>query len=214
MVIELRNSSFGLLPERAVYWSEKQYLIISDLHLGKTSYFRSKGLAAPEGGDNEDLERLSGLLNKTGAKRLIILGDLIHSRYGNAEVIKGFLQQIIIDDLIVVKGNHDRISAENELLGEKLKVFFEEDNFIFSHSPFKDESGMYVLAGHIHPAVNLKGKGRHFERVPCFYFTEDYGVLPSFGSFTGSFVISPKENDRVFIPADDKVLEVSMQQSL
>jgi metallophosphoesterase superfamily enzyme len=65
------------------------------------------------------------------------------------------------------------------------------------------------LHGHIHPAVKLRGKGRQRLKLPCFFFAKDYGVMPSFGDFTGSFALSPTGSDQVYAIAENQVLKIS-----
>jgi uncharacterized protein len=209
MIVEIGGNNFRLLPEKAILWIEEKTLLISDLHLGKTSFFRLKGIPAPEGGDEGDLNKLKQLILTTGAENLIILGDLFHSKSPiNSEVTTFFLESVKGINLKVIKGNHDRIKAEEfNALREKVLATFETGNFIFSHTHFIDDE-KFVFAGHIHPSVYLRGKGRTGERVPCFHLTPYYAVLPSFGSFTGSYLISPQKHDRIFIPVEDKVIEI------
>jgi metallophosphoesterase superfamily enzyme len=67
----------------------------------------------------------------------------------------------------------------------------------------------YVLAGHVHPAVRLYGPARQRERLPCFAFGRDVGILPAFGDFTGFGDVDPREFERIYAIADDRVLLVS-----
>ena len=69
--------------------------------------------------------------------------------------------------------------------------------------------GKFIFSGHIHPAVRLSGKGGMREQVQCFYFSDDFAILPSFGSFTGNFIIKPKDFEKVFAIAGDEIIEVS-----
>ena len=66
----------------------------------------------------------------------------------------------------------------------------------------------YNLAGHIHPCVRLRGAGRQRLRLPCFYFGDRQGILPAFGTFTGLGDVEVQNGDRVFVIADDRVVEV------
>jgi hypothetical protein len=43
----------------------------------------------------------------------------------------------------------------------------------------------------------------------CFYFGKKQGLLPAFGVFTGLGEVQCLEGDRVFVVAEDAVLEVS-----
>lgn len=93
----------------------------------------------------------------------------------------------------LVIGNHDILNKQNYHAGiinvfKKLSL----DPFLLTHNVdlFKDPatSDNYIICGHIHPAVKLKGNGRQSMKLPCFYFGKDYGILPAFGGFTGTHV--------------------------
>ena len=71
-----------------------------------------------------------------------------------------------------------------------------------------DVPGLYGLAGHTHPCVNLQGRGREHLRLPCFWFRPTHAVLPAFGAFTGMADVEPDEADRVYVVAGDRVLAV------
>ena len=70
------------------------------------------------------------------------------------------------------------------------------------------EAAGYVFCGHIHPGVNLVGKGRQSLTLPCFAFGKKQGILPSFGKFTGRVAIRSTKTDRIFAVLKDKVLAI------
>ena len=72
-----------------------------------------------------------------------------------------------------------------------------------------EPSKLYNLAGHIHPAIKLKGKARQSLRVPCFYFGNENGILPAFGNFTGTASINIKKTDNVFVIAEKEVIKIT-----
>jgi metallophosphoesterase superfamily enzyme len=84
---------------------------------------------------------------------------------------------------------------------------FLDGPFALQHHPEEPSRG-YALAGHIHPAVQLSGGGRQRLRLPCFWFGRRVGVLPAFGGFTGSALVTPKAGDRVFVVAENEVIQV------
>ena len=61
--IVIRNQSFILTNQRAMFWEESSALIFSDLHLGKTAHFRKNGIALPDNLIQNDLQRLSDLIH-------------------------------------------------------------------------------------------------------------------------------------------------------
>jgi uncharacterized protein len=57
--------------------------------------------------------------------------------------------------------------------------------------------------------VRLYGSGRQRERLPCFVFSPQVGILPAFGDFTGLGDVEPGDGVRVYAIADDEVILVS-----
>jgi DNA ligase-associated metallophosphoesterase len=70
------------------------------------------------------------------------------------------------------------------------------------------EPGGYRLAGHLHPAVRLSGRGGASVRLPCFRVGASQMVLPAFGDFTGGATIVRAEGERIFAVAPPRVIEV------
>src|SRR4051794_39447624 len=79
--IFLAAEPFYLLPQKAVYRPLQKQLILSDIHLGKASHFRKKGLALPAQSHLKDIDALHFLLNSWKPETVLILGDLFHSDY-------------------------------------------------------------------------------------------------------------------------------------
>jgi uncharacterized protein len=215
MVISIAGEDFTLLPERAVYWAKRQTLFIADVHLGKTATFRAHAIPLPEGDMEADLQRLSKIIRQTGAERLIILGDLLHAPQGytatTRETFERWRSQHTELNILLVRGNHDRRAGdppENWRI-QAVNSPFHEVSFVLAHEPFESEQG-YVLAGHLHPAVQLTGKGRQMVKLPCFWFRKRSAVLPAFGSFIGHALIKPQvsASDRIFSATPDAVIEV------
>jgi len=112
-------------------------------------------------------------------------------------------------ELTLVRGNHDDRAGDPPaqlgftVVDEPLVL----GGLALCHHP-KPRDGLYVLAGHLHPCVTLGGRAYDTLRLPCFHFGPQVGVLPAFGSFTGMHPIGRTELDRVFVVADDRVVEV------
>jgi DNA ligase-associated metallophosphoesterase len=202
-----------LLPERVVYWPRTRTLITADLHWGKEETFRASAIPIPAGPIQADLARLSAALTRTGATRLLILGDLWHARAGMADTLFADLRtwRDPHPDLRIelVRGNHDRRAGTPPI---DLRIACRDEPaveppFVFRHFPDPSDEG-YVLAGHVHPAVTLRGPGRQRLRLPCFWFGERVGSLPAFGGFTGSADVQPQTSDRVFVVAEGQVSQV------
>ena len=50
----------------------------------------------------------------------------------------------------------------------------------------------FVLAGHDHPVVHLRGPARDRLRLPCFASSARQATLPAFGAFTGGHAVAPR----------------------
>lgn len=211
--VEIAEQTFQLHPFKVIFWEEQSSLLIADVHLGKTRHFRREGLWVPQSAGDQNYDKLMSLLLDLGPKRVIFLGDLFHSDYNQewealTDITKGF-SQVQFD---LVRGNHDRLSdyayakAKIEVYEKPLLI----ENILLSHEPLPDYMDEpYNLAGHIHPAVRLRGRGRQYMRLPCFYFGESQGILPAFGNFTGMANLQIRAGDRVFIVGEDQVIAVS-----
>lgn len=210
--ISIKEERLLLSAQKAVFWESKKILLIADLHLGKASHFRANGLAVPKAVENRNWDNLNRLIKSIQPERVLLLGDLFHSSY-NKEVgnFKTFLASFSHISFELIIGNHD-ILGLGTYADIALKVHLNElivPPFIFTHEPLESvPNELYNLAGHIHPSVTLKGKGKSKQRFPCFFISEKVGLFPAFGEFTGTAEIKPSKKDRVFIIADQEVIAV------
>lgn len=212
--MRLLGESLLLLPERALFWKERRALLVADAHWGKAAAFRAGGIPVPGGTTIEGLRRLTSILEQTGAERIVFLGDLLHARAGRVRgtltALSAWRERHPGVEMLLVRGNHDREAGDppDELAIACVDAPIAEGPFLLSHHPFDSPRG-YVLAGHLHPVVRLAGPARERQRLPCFWFTAQGAVLPSFGEFTGGADVSPRRTDRVFVIAGESVVEVS-----
>jgi DNA ligase-associated metallophosphoesterase len=212
MDVEVLDEQFDLCPEKAIFWKSKNTLLLSDLHLGKINHFRKAGIPVPSKANDHNLEIFIDLVNVCKPARIVCLGDLFHSHYNAeweafGEVVKHFSS--ITFDLVL--GNHDIMGKYQYLRkGIRLHDSLRIDRFLLTHHPLETvPEETYNIAGHIHPGVSLRGKGRQSMTLPCFYFGSNQAYLPAFGKFTGLARIAPRKDDRVYIVAENKVMFVS-----
>ena len=203
-----------LLAERAAYWPARKTLFVADFHLGKAASFRSAGIALPSGTTTENVQRLDRAIGRTGAGRVVFLGDFLHSAQGRAprtlERFASWRESRRAVELTLVRGNHD-LKAGDPPEGWDMRCIEAGETlgpFILNHEPGASRGG-YALAGHIHPAVRLSASGEKSLRLPCFWFGARFGVLPAFGAFTGNAQVLPKRGDQVFVIAEAQVLQVA-----
>jgi DNA ligase-associated metallophosphoesterase len=182
----LAGEPMQALAGRALYWPARRRLLIADLHLGKGDILRAAGIAVPSGGTRSDLSRLDGLLQRTGARELWILGDFLHGTR-HPVVERAWLDLRAAHPALavaVVAGNHDRALQPDALGVELLPGDVPDGPFRFRHHPLDapDAGGGHVMCGHVHPVVTLPGlPGRY----PALLLEPRQTVLPAFSAFTG-----------------------------
>ena len=208
--VRVGGTEVELRPERALHWPEGGVLAVADLHWGKPESFHQHGIPLPSGVLEDDLARLSAALHATGARRLLLVGDLVHSlRSLTLEVVTRVAAWRSGHDveMVLVRGNHDRrLELPPTWRMELVESHMDEGPFRFSHHPDPAE-GHYVWAGHIHPTVRLD-TGADRLRLPCFHLGTGVGVLPAFSAFTGGQDIRPRAGERLFAIAEDTVVEM------
>jgi uncharacterized protein len=205
----LAGERVWLMGEKALYWPGASTLFVADVHLGKAATFRRAGIAIPPGSNRESLDRLSQALESTKAERLVILGDLLHSAtarnpdtMASLSAFRARHRQVTMQ---LIRGNHDDRSGDppTELSIECLDPPHCQGPFALCHEPTAVANG-YVLAGHVHPGLRLKG-GVDSARVACFWLGERCAVLPAFGAFTGTWIVTPQAGDRLYPVAEGQV---------
>jgi DNA ligase-associated metallophosphoesterase len=211
--VTVAGEQLVLLADRAIFWPRKQTLLVADTHWGKAATLRAAAIPVPGGTTTEDLHRLSALLRSTGATRLVLLGDAILAREGRAprtlQAVTRWRECHPATDILLIRGNHDRHSGDPpaSLNIRCADAPFLDAPFVFQHFPGEAKGG-YALAGHLHPAIRLYGRGKERRTLLCFWFTACCGVLPAFGALTGAALVTREEGDRVFVIADDEVIAV------
>ncbi|MBA3918461.1 MAG: DEAD/DEAH box helicase [Gemmatimonas sp.] len=208
---EVAGATVVMLPQRALWLPAHDTVLVADLHWGKAAAFRAAHVPVPVGTTSSDLSRLSVVLESTGARRLVVLGDLLHARSGRhhdtLDVIAQWRTRHAAVQMLLVRGNHDLQAGDPppELDIACTSTPWRAAPFVGVHEPEPHDAG-YVLAGHLHPNVTLRGRGRTSTRLPAFAFGPSVGLLPAFSSFTGGGMYEPQPNDHLFVIADNEVL--------
>jgi uncharacterized protein len=215
ILMTLAGEDVRLLPERALFWPRACTLVVADVHWGKAATFRAAGIPIPGGTTGEDLARLDAALCRTGARRLVVLGDLFHARAGRVATrtlaeLRGWRDRCTRLEIQLVRGNHDRHAGDppDDLRINCVNSPAFLPPFVLRHEP-RDSSEGYTLAGHLHPAVVVSGPALQRERLPCFLVGPRVTVLPAFGSFTGTASVIPEPVDHAFVVVDGEVLPVA-----
>ena len=190
----LAGETVWLLPECALWWPAGATLFVADLHLGKAATFRARGLPVPSGTTQDNLVRLDQLVLRHAAQRLVLLGDFLHAAEAQSDALVAALAPWRTAhpalELLLVRGNHDRHAGDPPaaLRAQVVDGPFLIGPFAACHHPQRHATHT-VLAGHIHPALRLRGPGRDVLRLPCFCIEEGLALLPAFGAFTGGHVM-------------------------
>ncbi len=214
MEIELAGEKLLLSENKIIYWPKQQSVFIADLHLGKTTHFRKSGIAVPMAIIKTEIDRIENIITKYHPKRIYFLGDLFHSDLNHEwDIFNDFLNLHSTLEFILIKGNHDILSDKTYKLSQ-LKIEkepFQLTPFILTHHPLKKEEvneNELNLCGHLHPGISIKGKGRSYLSLPCFYLEKNIMILPAFGRFTGLAKIKPKKDSRAYVVLNDSVNKI------
>ena len=193
-----------LLPERAIYWKQQKTLIAADVHLGKTGHFRKAGIAVPQQLAHDDLFCLSKLIDEHQPEKILFLGDLFHSeKNADWNYFADWRRKYAHVKMQLVIGNHDIIKEHHyHDLDVSTHMELQEGPFLMLHHPQEpdclEQHNSYVFCGHIHPGVKLYGKANEAVILPCFAFSAQQAILPSFGKFTGRVYMRHRNTDKVF----------------
>ena len=211
MEIDIRNHRFQLLPQKAIYWENKNTLLISDLHLGKVTHFRKAGIAIPDSALYSNFKILDELISQFRPVRIIFLGDLFHSDINYEwELFSNWRKHHRNLEIILVQGNHDILPVRRlHELGILADECWKEDGFLFCHHPPEETNiDYFTFCGHVHPVFIVRTKTGFGTRVPCFIFEDHLAVLPSFGVFTGGYAVDFVNGRKIFLVADEEVISI------
>lgn len=211
--LHLGGQQLWLMPQRAVWWPAQQALLLADVHIGKATSFRRLGVPVPAGTTDDTLQRLDALIARCGAQHLIVLGDLFHSEHVQASgSLDAFAEWRLARDglrITLIRGNHDHRSGDPS---DALKIGCVDapadlGGLAGLHEPDARFTGP-AIAGHVHPAIRLQGRGRDRLRLPCFVLQGQQLTVPAFGAFTGMHTLSDLHGLRVFAVTGEKVFAI------
>jgi DNA ligase-associated metallophosphoesterase len=214
--VDLAGNEAWLRPERALWLPAEATLVVADLHVGKEAAFRDAGLAVPGGILDETLGRLGRACEACRARRIVVAGDLVHSRRGLSEaVVARFAawRAGVGAAIDLVRGNHDRHAPElppewrvgeagGELRLGPLRIV---------HEP-GDGDDAFTIAGHLHPTVTLRS-GVDRLTLPCFALTPRSLVMPAFTRFARGVPVASSPGSRFYAIAGDEVVEVDPERA-
>ena len=212
----------------ALFIPEKKILVVTDLHIGlEHELFKSGITISPQ--TQKFRKILDELLKITGAKTIVILGDIKHEVPGisyreEKEIPKLFNHLIEKIQVICCKGNHD--TYLRDILPKEVKIYsshgFKIGKYGFFHGhAWPSEELMqcnHLFMGHVHPAVEFRDKlgyrllehvwikGKLDEKlVKKKYKIKKIGklqiaILPTFNKLLGGVTINRKTNKELIGP--------------
>ena len=179
-----------LTASGAFFLPRGKALLVADLHLEKASFFATYGQMLPPYDSRETLERLTGAVKLTGARRVYCLGDSFHDDAGftrmepqAARMLETLTRAV---DWVWITGNHDAAGIPATMGHVTHEA--EEDGIILRHQACEGET-RHEISGHFHPRLHLTIRDRHIRR-PCAVISHDAQgtnrmILPAFGALTG-----------------------------
>lgn len=212
MTITINLQHFQLHPSGAIFWEEKNTLLIADVHLGKVAHFRKHGSAIPYHATYKNFELLNTIITEFEPQQICFLGDLFHSALNNEWIqFENWRNQNSNINILLIVGNHDIISpTKYEQLNIRVASEWVYKNFLFTHYPEKRDP-YFNFSGHIHPGIEIKGIGKQKLKLACFHKKTYQIVLPAFGIFTGKYIISPEKEDLIYGIGNNEVIAIHPQ---
>ena len=194
--VQIAGASAMLDPAGALWLPRSRTLVVSDLHLEKSSSFARRGMMLPPYDSGATLALLAQLIRRRDPAQIVCLGDSFHDCGGFGRLADDNCLQLAEmqrgRSWIWITGNHDR--ALPAQIGGEITAEHVCEGLSFRHEPLAGAAPGEV-AGHLHPSAKVRGRGRS---VRCRAFATDGSrlVLPAFGVLAGGLNVL----DRAFAP--------------
>ncbi len=208
-ILNWGNSLLEMLPSKALFLPQKNAILICDIHLGKGEYFQQNGIPLTNYSDEKNLLRIRNIVQKYNPNKLIILGDLFHSKYSISKSLKSkveILSENLNIEIQLIAGNHDKGCEVKNITFLDNKKF---QNLIFTHEPLdKQKDNVLNICGHYHPKIYLRNSKDKLS-FPCFAMDESKNILymPAFGDLTGGYPCK-KSFKKWAIISEKKIIKV------
>lgn len=211
-----------LFGERALHLPDAGAIVVGDLHVGLESDLRQAGVNLPSQTDRMR-KRLQALLAATGARRIVVIGDLKHripysTRQEEVELPTFF--RGLPAEVDLVPGNHDVDLAGlvDCRVHEADGIRLGDVGLLHGHTWPSEEvmRARTVVTCHNHPAVMLMDELGHRHKEPAWIrasFTraarERYAdlpadaelvIMPAFNELTGGTAFNAREGQKLLGP--------------
>ena len=198
-----------MLPSRALCLPQTKELLICDVHLGKAEYFQQNGIPLTNNSDENNFTRIESIVRKYSPEKLIILGDLFHSKYSISKTLQKRVEDLpeqLKTNVELVLGNHD---VGCNIKNIKIFDIKKNKNIIFSHEPLTlADNKSLNICGHYHPKLYLKNNGDKLS-LRCFAMDTKKNnlYLPAFGDLTGGYLCK-KSFKKWAIISEEEIIEI------
>ena len=198
-----------MLPSRALFLPETKELLICDVHLGKAEYFQQNGIPLTNNSDKNNFARIKKIVRKYSPEKLIILGDLFHSKHSIDKTLRKKVEdlpELLKTNVELVLGNHD---VGCNIKNIKIFDIRKTKNIILSHEPINFAVNRTLnICGHYHPKLDLKNEGDKLS-FRCFAMDNNKNVLylPAFGDLTGGYPCK-KSFKKWAIVSEEEIIEI------
>ena len=215
-LIEVLGVVLEAFREGGLWWADERLLAVADLHLEKGSSFARRGQMLPPYDTGETLARLAALVEALRPKTVVALGNSFHDDDGAHRLSHADRSALAAlqsgRDWIWIAGNHDS-ALPATLDGQHLDAL-SLGPLTFRHQPADGEADGEI-AGHLHPAARVVGRGRSVRRR-CFAGDGYRLILPAFGAYAGGLDVRDpafaglfrRTSFRAFVLGDDGVYAV------
>lgn len=217
--IQLAGEWLVPLCEGALWWPDREVLVVSDLHLEKGSSFAARGQMLPPYDTDATLAQVEALCRRHRPRTVISLGDSFHDRSAELRLAPRSTARIqaltAAHDWVWVEGNHDPDPPAH--LGGRATHCLEIGALSFRHEPTMTPG---EISGHLHPAARVAGRARSV-RKRCFASDGERLVMPALGAFTGGLNVLDPAVQAIFsggliafVMGNDRVFAMSQRQLL
>jgi putative SbcD/Mre11-related phosphoesterase len=191
-------------------------IVASDFHLGYEGAMVKNGMFVPKVNLKRIIENLDKAISKTGADRLIIVGDIKHD-FSNIESdefnelydLMNFLKRRKVS-AVLIKGNHDNF-VERYREPFKLLVHGQEaaiGDYLFFHGEelpkVPKKKPRMLIMGQEHPAISINRSVGKREKLRCFLYGRyeklPILVLPAMGYFSTGTDVNHEPKDQLLSP--------------
>lgn len=194
-IIALGDLAFVADVSGALFEPDTRTLIVADCHFEKGSAFTRRGHVLPPFDTRDTLMRIEALLRVYRPAMLVSLGDGFHDPMAADRLAPDDVAHLTrlarSCEWIWIAGNHDPEPIKGLPGSSVMEMALA--GVMLRHEP--GGAGAYEIAGHLHPAAKIAGRGRAVRRR-CFVSDGRRCILPAFGAYTGGLNVL----DEAFAP--------------